>query len=91
MPKIWVGQTTRNGEKKRGWPNTSIQEFYWNELSEKDVIGSGSFGYVITAIYHGKTIVKKLLKQHERDLRLFYKEANILQFLDSRFGRGLGS
>ena len=21
MPKIWVGRTTLNGEKKRGWPN----------------------------------------------------------------------
>ena len=20
MPKIWVGRTTLNGEKKRGWP-----------------------------------------------------------------------
>ena len=40
--------------------------------------------------YYGKTIVvKKLLEQHERDLGLFYKEGNILQLLDSRFGRGL--
>ena len=21
MPKIWVGRTTLNGEKKRGWPS----------------------------------------------------------------------
>ena len=49
-------------------------------------------GSVMTAKCHGKTIVvKKLLEQHERNLRLFYKEANILQLLDSRFGRGLTS
>ena len=50
--------------------NTSIQEFNWNELSDKDVIGSGSFGSVITAKYKGKSIVvKQLLEQHERNLR----------------------
>jgi len=35
--------------------DTSIQEFNWNELSDKDVIGSGSFGSVITAKCNGKT------------------------------------
>ena len=65
--------------------NTSIQEFNWNELSDKDVIGSGSFGSVITAKYNGKSIVvKQLLEQHERNLRLFYKEANILHSLDDK-------
>ena len=65
--------------------NTSIQEFNWNELSDKDVIGSGSFGSVITAKYYGKSIVvKQLLEQHERNLRLFYKEANILHSLDDK-------
>ena len=65
--------------------NTSIQEIHWNELS-------GSFGFVMTAKCHDKTIVvKKLLKQHERNLRLFFKEAKILQLLDSTFGRGLRS
>ena len=65
--------------------NTSIQQFNWNELSDKDVIGSGSFGSVITAKYNGKSIVvKQLLEQHERNLRLFYKEANILHSLDDK-------
>ncbi|CAH3179165.1 unnamed protein product, partial [Porites lobata] len=52
---------------------------------DKDVIGSGSFGSVITAKYNGKSIVvKQLLEQHERNLRLFYKEANILHSLDDK-------
>ena len=65
--------------------NKSIQQFNWNELSDKDVIGSGSFGSVITAKDNGKSIVvKQLLEQHERNLRLFYKEANILHSLDNK-------
>ena len=65
--------------------NKSIQQFNWNELSDKDVIGSGSFGSVITAKYNGKSIVvKQLLEQHERNLRLFNKEANILHSLDDK-------
>ena len=63
--------------------NTTIPEFGWNELSDKAVIGSGNFGSVITAKHKGKTVVvKKLLEQHERNLRLFFKEANILHSLD---------
>jgi len=49
------------------------------------MIGSGSFGSMITAKYNGKSmVVKQLLKQHERNLRLFYKEANILYSLDDK-------
>ena len=65
--------------------NISIQEFNRNELSDKDVIESGSFSSVITAKYNGKSIViKQLFEQHERNLRLFYKEANILHSLDDK-------
>lgn len=47
---------------KTGQNNASIQEFAWNDLSDNEVIGSGSFGSVITAKYHGKSaVVKKLL------------------------------
>ena len=32
MPKIWVGRTTVNGEKKRGWANIKKQN---NEKKER--------------------------------------------------------
>ena len=49
--------------------NTTIPEFGWNDLSDKEVIGSGSFGSVITAKHKGNTVVIV-----HRDL----KPANIL-------------
>ena len=76
---------SRHSHNRPKLSTTSIQEFNWNELSDKDVIGSGSFGSVITTKYNGKTIVvKQLLEQHERNLRLFYREANILHSLDDK-------
>jgi hypothetical protein len=75
----------RPGKSKHVVIDVNLPQFAWSELSEKEVIGSGSFGSVFTANYKGKTIVvKKLLEQHERNLRLFYKEANILNSLDNR-------
>ena len=43
MPKIWVGQTTLNGEKKRGWPkeknsNTQLQTHVNDTLNWKRAI-----------------------------------------------------
>lgn len=65
--------------------NTNIPLFAWNELSAQEVIGSGGFGSVITSNYKGKiVVVKKLHEQHERNLRLFQKEANILYSLDDK-------
>ena len=44
MPKIWVGRTTLNGEKKRGWPNS-------REYSER------RFTVAKTQLIHGNRFV----------------------------------
>jgi predicted Ser/Thr protein kinase len=64
----------------RSYPDLQdVPQFTWNELSEKDEIGRGSFGSVFTARYKGKVIVvKKLLEEDDRNLKLFYKEARII-------------
>ena len=35
MPKIWVGRTTVNGEKKRGWDNTKKNNKQTKQNNEK--------------------------------------------------------
>ena len=60
-----------------------IRHFEWSHLTDQDVIGSGSFGTVLTAKYKGSTmVIKKLLDPHDRNRRLFFKEATILNALD---------
>ena len=42
MPKMWVGRTTVNGEKKRGWPYlfTSLAQLGERWSAEREVVGS---------------------------------------------------
>ena len=35
MPKIWVGRTTVNGEKKRGWANIKKKKSKQNKTTKK--------------------------------------------------------
>ena len=63
-----------------------LSTFHWGELTEKNEIGKGSFGSVITARRaDGETIVvKRLYRDNERAKRLFAKEARILNGLSNR-------
>ena len=58
-------------------------QFSWDDITDKEEIGRGSFGCVFTAKRsNGElVVVKKLLRQHERETRLFVKEARILNSL----------
>ena len=58
-------------------------QFSWDNIADLDEIGRGSFGCVFTAKRcDGEiVVVKKLLRQHERETRLFVKEARILNSL----------
>ena len=60
-----------------------IPRFSWDELLDKEEIGQGGFGCVFTAKRRdGESIVvKKLIRQHDREKRLFVKEARILNSL----------
>ena len=60
-----------------------LPRFTWNEISEKEEIGRGGFGCVFTAkrCDGEMVVVKKLLRHHEREKRLFLKEARILNSL----------
>lgn len=64
-------------------PLNDFPQFSWNELTNKEEIGRGSFGCVFTAkTSDGESVVvKKLLQQQERERRLFLKEARILKSL----------
>eukprot|EP00112_Aurelia_sp_Birch-Aquarium-sp1_P023352 Seg6924.1 transcript_id=Seg6924.1/GoldUCD/mRNA.D3Y31 product="Serine/threonine-protein kinase EDR1" protein_id=Seg6924.1/GoldUCD/D3Y31 len=70
---------------KRSIPECLLEkEFKWSDLSDKDVLGEGAFGTVMTAHFKGKTVViKKLLDQQSEGRRLFIKEAKFLQQLQS--------
>ena len=59
--------------------------FSWDELSEKEEIGRGSFGSVFSAKRRSGevVVVKKLLREHEREKHLFLKEARILNSVSS--------
>lgn len=73
-------------------PSPDVSKFYglpvfsWDELSDKEEIGRGSFGSVFTAKRRGGevVVVKKLLREHEREKRLFLKEARILNNVSSQ-------
>ena len=58
-------------------------QFSWDNIADLDEIGRGSFGCVFTAKRRDGEIVvvKELLRQHERETRLFVKEARILNSL----------
>ena len=58
-------------------------QFSWDDIANLEEIGRGSFGCVFTAKQRNgeMVVVKKLLRQHERETRLFVKEARILNSL----------
>ena len=60
-----------------------LANFAWSDISDKDVIGKGTFGCVFSAKWRNEdlVVVEKLIRQHERDRRLFVKEAHILNSL----------
>ena len=60
-----------------------IPQFSWNEIFDKEEIGRGGFGCVFTAKQRDgeMIVVKKLLREHDREKRLFLIEARILNFL----------
>lgn len=60
-----------------------LPKFSWDDISDKEEIGRGTFGCVFTAKKVGgeRVVVKKLLRQHDRETRLFAKEARILNSL----------
>ena len=68
---------------KRSLPLNDFPQFSWSELADKEEIGRGSFGCVFTAKTSDgdSVVVKKLLRQHERERRLLLKEAQILKSL----------
>ena len=60
-----------------------LANFAWSDISDKDVIGKGTFRCVFSAKWRNEdlVVVEKLIRQHERDRRLFVKEAHILNSL----------
>lgn len=68
---------------KKSSPFADFPQFSWSDVTDKEEIGRGSFGCVFTAkTSDGESVVvKKLLRQHERERRLFLKEAKILKSL----------
>ena len=62
-----------------------LPTFSWDELSQKEMIGQGGFGSVCTAKRRSGevVVVKKLLRNHERERRLFLKEAKILNSISN--------
>ena len=60
-----------------------IPRFSWDEIFDKEEIGQGRFGCVFSAKRRdGESIVvKKLIRQHDREKRLFVKKARILNSL----------
>lgn len=64
-----------------------LKTFLWEEIKDKDVIGAGAFGGVITGKReNGITVVlKKLLRQNNNyERRLFYKECRLLAGLENK-------
>lgn len=72
-----------NKEKLKVSIPNNIPSFSWDELNNiRSDVEKGSFACVVTADFKGETVVvKKLLRQHERDQRLLLKEAKILHSL----------
>ena len=68
---------------KRSSAFNDFPQISWSDLADKEEIGRGSFGCVFTAKRSDgeAVVVKKLLRQHERETRLFLKEARILKSL----------
>ncbi|XP_022804378.1 cell division control protein 2 homolog 1-like [Stylophora pistillata] len=60
-----------------------IPKFSWDEIIDKNEIGQSGFGCVFSAKRRGggSIVVKKLIRQHDREKRLFMKEARILNSL----------
>ena len=57
----------------------SLPLFNWDELSEKDLIGQGGYGSVLSAKFKGETVVaKKLISETESCKKIFIKEAKFL-------------
>ena len=59
----------------------SLSTFKWRDLCNLEEIGRGSYGCVYIAQHpqrHGKVVIKKLLRQHNQEIKLFVKEAKIL-------------
>ena len=71
---------------KRSSSFTDFPQFSLSDLTDKEEIGRGSFGCVFTAKRSDgeSVVVKKLLRQHDRETRLFLKEARILKSLRHR-------
>ena len=60
-----------------------LPQFPWDDISDEEEIGRGSFGCVFTVKQcDGEPVVlKKLPRQHDCETRLFVKEARILHSL----------
>ena len=68
--------------KKRSAFN-DFPQFSWSDLTDKEEIGRENFGCVFIAKRSDgeSVVVKKLLRQHEWETRLFLKEAPIMKSL----------
>ena len=55
MPKIWVGRTTLNGEKKRGWPNENLN----SAISIKRIEPNRNLTSAEADEFHGVAIFRK--------------------------------
>ena len=58
----------------------NLPQFSWDDISDKKEIGRGSFGCVFTAKQRDgePVVVKKLLRQHDRETRLAERGENNL-------------
>ncbi len=57
----------------------NIPLFLWKDISEKEELGSGSFGNVYSGKYKQREVVVKRLRSEERESKkVFLKEARIL-------------
>ena len=81
LPSFGLLERTKRRSSFNDFP-----QFSWSDLTDKEEIGRGSFGCVFTAKRSDgeSVVVKKLLRQHDRETRLFLKEARILKSLRHR-------
>ncbi len=73
--------SSRDPSKKSQFENfkINIETFLWEEVSDRGVLRSGSYGCVLSGRRANGEMVKKLLRQNDvEDQRLFFKEARIL-------------
>ena len=68
LPSFGLLERTKRSSAFKDFP-----QFSWSDLTNKEEIGRGSFRCLFTAKRSDgeSVVVKKLLRQHEREARLF--------------------